>query len=159
MKDPKYRYSPARKFPAYVFVPGENAHPKKAGGHMEGLGDPVSAPINPQGPEESHDLRFGLDLYNFGYYWESHVFFEALWNAHQREGSVADLLKAFIKLGAAGVKDLIHQPKLAIEHRQRARELLESVKKSEGDKFLGFDLQELIERDLTKSQRIDPSWN
>jgi hypothetical protein len=159
MKDSNYRYSPRREFPAYVFVPGKNPHPKKSGGHMEGLSDPVVSPINPDRPQESDDLRFGLDLYNFGFFWESHVFFEALWNSHGRVGSIADFLKALIKLGAAGVKDLIDQPKFADEHRDRARELFEAVRTSEGEEFMGFDLQELSRCDLKRKTRIDPEWS
>ena len=45
-------------------------------------------------PFRSEEYLFSLDLYNFGFYWESHVGFEALWNKAGRTGFVADLLKA-----------------------------------------------------------------
>lgn len=111
---------------------------------MEGEGDPVSPKIDMLHPELSEDLRYSLDLYNHGYFWESHVYFEALWNAHGRVGSVADFLKGMIKLGAAGVKTLIHEPQSAQGHLERAKELFELVKDQEGRIFLGFDLENII---------------
>ncbi len=124
---------------------------------MEGMGEPVVSPIDD--PAKNLDLRFALDLYNFGYFWESHVYFEALWNAHNRKGSVADLLKGLIKLGAAGVKNQIAQEELALEHIERAKELFRAVQNNEGDHFLGFNLKELIDTHHKKNPRIDPLWN
>lgn len=154
------RYAPDWDFPDYVFVPGENPHPKKSGGHMEGEGDPVAEPIDTDHPEKSRFLRYSLDLYNHGYFWESHVYFESLWNAHHRKGSVADFLKGMIKLGAAGVKIKIDQKVAAHGHFQRAKELFESVRNAEGPRFLGFDLDQLIENSSTALTcfEVHPSW-
>ena len=158
------RFIPSWPFPAYVFKPGENPHPKKSGGHMEGLGDPVAKPLDIKHPEHSEFLRFSLDLYNHKYFWESHVYFEALWNAHGRVGSVADFMKGMIKLGAAGVKMAIDQKVSAEGHFMRAKELFESVIASEGSVFLGFDLKQ-ISKDIdqaiaTKSMdvKVYPLW-
>ena len=131
---------------------------------MEGKGDPVSPPLDPSHPEKSEFLRYSLDLYNYGYFWESHVYFESLWNAHQRVGPVADFLKGMIKLGAAGVKFNISQKEAAIGHLNRARELFLIVMKLEGTNFLGFDLEEIVrEIDLAlvegvKCPVIHPKW-
>ncbi|MBA2406289.1 MAG: DUF309 domain-containing protein [Bdellovibrionales bacterium] len=158
------RLVPTWPFPAYVFIPGVNPHPKKVGGHMEGQPDPVAPQIDLTHPEKSEFLRYSLDLYNHGYYWESHVYFEALWNAHGRTGSVADLLKGMIKLGAAGVKILIHQPQNARDHLVRAKELFESVMNAEGSNFLGFELKQIIANmdEVLDSQescpKVSPSW-
>jgi len=100
----KRRYS-EQSFPSYVFIPGQNPHPKKEGGHMEGKSEPIAAPLDLEHPETSPEFCYGIDLFNHRYYWESHVYFEALWNAHRRHGVVADFLKALIKLSAAGVKN------------------------------------------------------
>jgi uncharacterized protein len=158
------RYLSSKDFPPYIFVPGENPHPKKSGGHMEGEGDPVAPKINPAHPETNEFLRYSLDLYNHGYYWESHVYFEALWNAHGRAGSVADFLKGMIKLGAAGVKINIDQKQSALGHFDRAKELFESVMKAEGPEFLGFNLKTILSQidslDATslKCFEVHPSW-
>ncbi|WPU66761.1 DUF309 domain-containing protein [Peredibacter starrii] len=139
------RLIPDWPFPPYIFVPGENPHPKKSGGHMEGQGDPVARPIDLDHPEQSEFLRYSLDLYNAQYFWESHVYLEALWNAHGRVGSVADFLKGLIKLGAAGVKVKINQKASAIDHLLRAKELLSMVMEKEGSLFLGFNLEKIID--------------
>src|SRR5689334_15901904 len=96
-----HRFIPTWPFPSYIFIPGVNPHPKKTGGHSHGEPEPKSEPLDLQKPQDSQFLRFSLDLYNYGYFWESHVYFEALWNAHGRQGSVADFLKGMIKLSAA----------------------------------------------------------
>lgn len=154
----RYRYMPAWPLPTYVFVPGANPHPKKSGGHMEGQGDPVAPAIDAKRPETSDHLRFALDLFNHGYYWESHVYFEALWNAHGRTGAVADLLKAFIKLGAAGVKVSIGQAVTAEAHVERARELIRSVRSACGDSLLGFDLAALEQELRLPLGALTPQW-
>lgn len=142
----KTRYLPARSLPPYIFIPGQNPHPKKAQGHMEGESDPVARPLDPAGAHENEFLRYSLDLYNHGYFWESHVYFEALWNAHQREGDAADFLKGMIKLGAAGVKISIGQLESARGHFERARELFNKVRLSQGEVFLGFHLGHILEQ-------------
>lgn len=106
--------------------------------------EPQALPVNLACPEKDEFLIHSLNLYNNAYYWESHVYFEALWNAHGRVGSVADFFKAMIKLGAAGVKLSINQPGHAKDHLIRAKELFEGVMKAEGRMFLGFDLSEII---------------
>jgi hypothetical protein len=145
------RLIPERKFPDYIFIPGKNPHPKKTGGHMEGEKDPVSAPIDKNHPQNSDALKYALDLHNHGYFWEAHVYFEALWNAHQRTGHVADFLKALIKLSAAGVKININQGKIAEDHFERAIELFNSIGT---DDFLGFDLEEL--KKLAREKKVGP---
>lgn len=107
--------------------------------------EPVAPAIDLARPQDSEFLNHSLNLYNHGYYWESHVYFEALWNAHHRSGSVADFLKGMIKLGAAGVKLQISQPENAKVHIARAKELFTEVRSAEGSLFLGFDLSEIIQ--------------
>lgn len=132
---------------------------------MEGQGDPIAQPLSLDHPEANIDLRYSLDLYNHGYFWESHVYFEALWNAHSREGSVADFLKALIKLGAAGVKITLEQKNLGIEHFHRGKELLQEVMIKEGSLFLGFDLDKLqkqIDESIANTDQkiiLRPEWN
>ena len=110
---------------------------------MEGQADPIAPQIDLKHPELSDYLRFSLDLFNHHYYWESHVYLEALWNAHHRQGSVADFLKALIKLAAAAIKLQLDQKNIAFDHILRAKELLTSVIAIEGDQFLGFNLKDL----------------
>ena len=49
-------------------------------------------------------FRRAIELFNAGYYWEAHEVWEELWHVEGRRGPTAELLKALIKLAAAGVK-------------------------------------------------------
>jgi predicted metal-dependent hydrolase len=95
----------------------------------------------------SRAFLYGIDLFNFGYYWEAHEEWEGLWHAAGRKGRIADFLKALIKLAAAGVKHregIAHGVK---SHAGRAAELLRGVEaplESGEDLFLGFRIAHLI---------------
>ena len=90
---------------------------------------------------------YGIDLFNGGYFWESHVAWEGLWMVCGRKGEVADFLKGLIKLAAAGVKALEGMPQGVKSHSGRAAELWRGVCRSLGAdhaKFMGFRLEALI---------------
>jgi hypothetical protein len=158
------RYS-SKSLPAYIFIPGKNPHPMKENGHWEGQKDPLVVPIDTDRPWENLDLCYALDLLNFGYSWESHVYFEALWNAHRREGPVADFLKGLIKLGAARVKLSLGQRDSFQEHLRRASELFTGVMESYGPRFLGFNLAQLLQQLEQVSEgksaffELHPEWD
>lgn len=130
---------------------------------MEGEAEPTALLIDPNHPETNEIFRYALDLLSHGFFWESHVYFEALWNAHGRQGPIADFLKALIKLGAAGVKHLIGQVQAAAAHVERALELLEAQRR-EGPTFLGFELAQMMTtlRTAMMQQRYEfsfqPNW-
>jgi len=125
--DPLKRLLPDRDFPPYAFVPGQHPHPvTDPAGHSFGEHDSVPE-TPPQKLVESTDFRFGIDLFNFGYYWEAHEEWEGLWHALGRSGKTADLLKGLIRLAAAGVKAREGNPRGVRRHAERARELFEKV--------------------------------
>jgi len=148
-----FRLHPEKAFPPYVFIPGVNPHPKKEGGYRQQIPEPVSPKVDLQNPQASDDLKYALDLFNYGYFWESHVYFEALWNAHSRIGTVADFFKGMIKLGAAGVKASIDQGVNAQDHQDRAEELFTGVLEKEGPLFLGFNLKQIIQ-DISERKKL-----
>jgi hypothetical protein len=137
------RLAPEVPFPPYAFVPGRRPHPTSdPAGHSYGAEPDLPAPIEPAHWEASTPYRYGLDLFNHQFYWESHVQFESLWLAAGRKGLVADFLKGLIKLAAAGVKHLEGKPQGVRSHACRAAELWRGVGL---DVFLGLRLRELIE--------------
>jgi hypothetical protein len=139
------RLNPEKKFPPYAFVPGVHPHPEKAGGHMEGKKINISKPLDPNDIHSSSEFLYALDLYNFGFYWESHVYLEALWNCSQRKGPVADFLKGLIKLCAAGVKVKTNEENGVFGHAKSAKDLFLKLGKEVHDKyFAGFSLLNLI---------------
>ena len=100
-------------------------------------------PLDTKFPFRSVEYLFSLDLYNFGYYWESHVGFEALWNRAGRKGFIADFLKALIKLGAAGIKARLKLEQAFQGHLERAYELFKGLP-SNHSSVAGFFVSDLL---------------
>ena len=89
---------------------------------------------------------WGIDLFHAGFYWEAHEAWEAVWHACNRKGPLADLLKALIKLAAAGVKARENRPEGIRRHTRRAIELLKSVSSQlDADTVFGLDLGRLAD--------------
>lgn len=150
------RYSPSIDFPPYSFLPGVNTHPTMKGGHMYGKREPVSLPIDLLAPEKCEFLRYALDLYNHKFYWEAHVYLEALWNAHNRKGEAADFFRALIMFAAAGVKRELGNPVSEAKLLKSACSLLRTVVEIKGDIYLGFELSKLLKNDFPLE--IHPTW-
>lgn len=124
--------------PEYAFVPGGAwPRPSERSSPARPLNDPTG--------EGRKALVLGGRLFNAGYYWEAHEVWESLWHAERRQGPVADLLKAIIKLAAAGVKVREKQPHGVAVHALRAAVLIENARESVGNHWYGHDLTELAE--------------
>lgn len=80
-------------------------------------------PLLEESFRENEAYLFGIDLFNHDYFWESHVWWEALWHLTGRKGKTADFLKGLIKLSAAGVKEELNQEAPALGHIQRCKEV------------------------------------
>jgi hypothetical protein len=99
------RFVPETPFPPYSYVSGRFPHPKRdAAGHSFGVPTPSIPPCQPQQWSECLSYLRGIDLFNHGYYWEAHEEWEAVWNAENRRGPLADFFKGLILLACAGVK-------------------------------------------------------
>lgn len=144
MKETIPRYLPEVPFPPYAFIPGKNPHPEKAGGHMEDE-EVIVLPLQEDNYRENKAYLFGLDLFNYGYFWESHVWWEALWHEAGRKGEVADFLKGLIKLSACGVKVELKQTDVSQGHFDRALELFIPLAKNHETLF-GIKLGALIQK-------------
>ena len=114
------RYAPERPFPPYAFIPGRNPHPEKEGGHSYGKKIQVVK-------EFGKDFYHGVDLFNHGFFWEAHVYWEALWHLFEKKSGPALFLQALIKLAAAQVKEEMGQKSNAREHFNRALEILRAL--------------------------------
>lgn len=98
------RYS-SRPFPGYRFIPGNNPHPRRnPQGHSFGCPEPSPTPCRPEDWPQSEDYRFGIDLYNFAYWWEGHEVFEGFWHAVGRKTEQGLFFQALIQLAAANLK-------------------------------------------------------
>ena len=147
------RLLPAEPLPPYAFVPGRHPHPESdPAGHRFGHERLPAEPLDSANWKSSRPYLCGLDLFNEGFYWESHVEFESLWIAAGRKGNTADFLKGLIHLAAAGVKHLEGKPDGVKSHSARAAELwqnLPSAPSLDRASYFGFRLQALIELALS----------
>lgn len=136
------RYS-YQAFPPYTHLPGVTVHPNKPGGHQEHSSEPKADAENAQ-----DIFHFGLDLFNFEYFWEAHIYFEVLWHFEGRKNGNADFLKALIKFSAAGVKQKMDSLEASLGHFQRGIELLE--RQQTPDSY-----RELFKADLLSIKTLD----
>jgi len=144
------RYCPNREFPPYSFIPTQNLNPNSVGGYREGIPDPISTPIEINNFLKHDDYLFAIDLINNGYYWESHVYFEAIWHAHKRKGDIANYCKAMVKIAAGAIKNKQGR----IESAQRLFEgAVNSFKKLPDNFYLGISIADLIEISETWTQK------
>jgi uncharacterized protein len=134
--------------PPYSYVPGGPwPHPiSSPQGHS--FGQVVSKFARPGENEGANSPQFirGVALFNAGYYWEAHEVWEGLWHAYGRKGVLADVIKALIKLAAAGVKVREGQEHGVRTHAGRAAELFAAARTVGASHQLGLNLDEWFER-------------
>jgi uncharacterized protein len=136
------RHCPTISLPPYSYVPGhEHPHPvTDPRGHL--YGHRQAAPIPPESlaqlPTEPASRRralaallattsqwlYALDLFNEGFYWESHEAWESFWHALGRTSPEAQFVQGLIHLAAACVKIREGRAEGVRRHTQRAGTLL-----------------------------------
>lgn len=95
------RYS-QRDLPAYRHIPGQTPHPvADPDGHSHEAEQTAAG-------EPSEAFRYGIDLYNSGYWWEAHEAWESVWlgmtqNSAERHGlrGMIQVANAFLKVHMA----------------------------------------------------------
>ena len=99
-----HRYCPQKPFPPYRHIPGVTPHPiRDPRGHSYGVEEVHDAePLPPEFWRQNEDYLYGVDLYNFAYWWEAHEAWEGLW--HQAEGTYRLFLQGLIQVSAAFIK-------------------------------------------------------
>jgi len=134
------RWLPERRFPAYAYLPGRQPHPvRDPGGHSydpSGRGGRVEPNIVAAGASlGSEEFRFGLDLFNHGYYWEAHEAWEGLWQMSEKRDPLRMFFKGLILLAAAGVKIREGKRAAALRHAGRAASLLNRLPEMSDNPF------------------------
>lgn len=105
--------------------------------------EPTSRPLTPESWTSNEDFLFGVDLFNAGYFWEAHAFWERLWALEETSPEIRRVLQALIQTAAACLK--VRQGQTAGARKLLDRAGLESL---DGRK-LGIDLHALA-RDARK---------
>lgn len=138
------RYSD-RPFPAYRYLPfqteGPLPHPRRdPQGHSYGRPNPLLPPFTPGNWRDCDTYLYGIDLFNYGYWWESHEALEAVWKAAgYSETDCGYFLQGLIQLAAAQLKRFIGQH---VGARKLTTEGLEKMARVAGV-FLGIDVARL----------------
>lgn len=64
----------------------------------------MAGPSSPEKPASGELFLYGVDLFNYGYWWEAHAAWERLWKAAPAADLAAVFLQGLIQLSAALVK-------------------------------------------------------
>jgi len=142
----KIRYS-SKNFPPYRYVPGMHPHPTNSPeGHSYGEEDEEHEKWDSDLWKDNEDYLFGIDLYNYHYYWEAHEAWEGLWIAAVRNSSEHRFLQGLIKCGAALLK--IRMANYEIQDLIGARNLSKSgmslLSQVGLDEFMGLDIPNFL---------------
>jgi len=97
------RYSTVA-FPRYRFVPGLNPHPRNhPEGHSYGQSEEKPAAWNAASWRTLALYLYGIDLYNYSYWWECHETLEGLWISAGRQTPHAQFVQGVIQVAAANL--------------------------------------------------------
>ncbi len=139
--DPNWpRYS-AHPFPRYRFLPGHGPHPRRdPNGHSHGIPEPQAPLLPPEQWEDSDLYLYGIDLYNFCYWWECHEVFESFWKAVGRTTEQGRFFQGLIQVAAAHLKRHLGQTESAWRLAQRGQEKLSTTPQG----YMGLDTQNFL---------------
>lgn len=106
---PRYSHAP---FPPYRFLPFQPGmpHPRNdPDGHSYGQEDEYLPDFSPEDWRTCQPYLYGIDLFNHGYWWESHESLEAVWIAAGQETPTGQFIQGLIQVAAAQLKRFIGQ--------------------------------------------------
>lgn len=114
-----------RPFPPYRFIPGRAPHPRRhPGGHSYGHIEPEPECLRQDTWPESVSYLYGIDLFNFAYWWESHEVFEGFWHAAGPRTEQGQFFQGLIQLAAGHLKRFMgHEAAAANLFRSSLRRL------------------------------------
>lgn len=136
------RYS-SRPFPPYRFIPGLLPHPNRdPGGHSYGVESPILEDWTPEEWRSLEPYLYGIDLYNFGYWWEAHEVLEGLWHAAGRTSPNARFVQGIIHVAAAQLN--LHRGNEAAARRQ-ARRGIDRLGLFVGRTWMGIDVDAFVQ--------------
>lgn len=152
--DPTWpRYS-AKPFPSYRFLPGKNPHPRRdPRGHSYGQSEPTPSVFHPDDWQQSMDYLYGIDLFNFAYWWECHEVFEGLWHAVGPDTEQGTFFQALIQLAAANLKRFVGNEQAAQKLARSGLARLQTLPHF----YMGVDVMNLtrvVQDSLTRSGEV-----
>lgn len=147
------RYS-SRPLPGYRYRPGRSPHPTRhPRGHAFGEPPPSVEAFDAADWPHCDTYRFGIDLYNHGFFWEAHEYLEALWVAAGRRSPTGQFLQGLIQIAAAAIKHETDAPGAA---QSLARLGIARLRSKQGT-FLGIEVERFtqdVERWIFEDARV-----
>lgn len=142
------RYCPQLPFPPYRHLPGITPHPiRDPLGHSYGIEEETDEnPLPPEKWQQNEAYLYGVDLYNFSYWWEAHEAWEGLW--HIAEDTYRLFLQGLIQVSAALIKYhmRMHRPLCTLS--TAGRDKLHQVMKECGEarvNYMGINLPAFLQ--------------
>lgn len=132
--------------PAYTYIPGSSTpHPiRHPSGHSYGRKNRTVKALSAENWQENRSFLLAIDLFNHGYYWESHEEWDRLLRASGNESIVGRFLKGLVKMAAAGVKVREHSIHGVRRHAASAGEVFADVAaETDDERFCGLELTHL----------------
>lgn len=71
---------------------------------MYRIQEPSPRPLTEDGWAGNEDFLFGVDLFNAGYFWEAHTYWERIWVLPETPSRMRRLLRSIIQIAAACLK-------------------------------------------------------
>ncbi|MDE0554398.1 MAG: DUF309 domain-containing protein [Candidatus Poribacteria bacterium] len=143
-----HRYCPQKPFPPYRHIPGVTPHPiRDPRGHSYRLEEEHDDdPLPPELWRENEDYLYGIDLYNFAYWWEAHEPWEGF--SHQAEDTYRLFLQGLIQVSASLIKyhSRMLRPlrTLSTAGRDKLRQVVIECDDALGN-YMGLDLPAFLE--------------
>jgi hypothetical protein len=132
--------------PPYRYIPGINKHPvRDPEGHSFGK---VHAPLVYSAPEKwrhNMDYLFGVDLFNYAYWWEAHEAWENIWHTTNKDEAHGQFLQGLIQVSAAYIKWYSHEAIGMHKLRDLGLGRLEFVRTLHPT-FMGLDLADHLKK-------------
>jgi uncharacterized protein len=137
------RYS-SHLWPAYRFVPGVSPHPRRhPKGHSYGQREPAFSALVLDQWQANDVYLFGVDLYNFAFWWECHEIFEGFWRAAGAKSEQGRFFQALIHVAAANLKVCMRSPSAADRLSKAALKQFHVMPQT----YMGIDIR-AFERDI-----------
>ena len=144
--DPNHRRYSTKPFPPYRFVPGFNPHPTiDPEGHSYGRAEEEIEIFDPAKWQKNETYLFGVDLYNYAYWWESHEAFEGLWGALPKNDPLSHFLQGLIQISAAFLKWHMHEKRGVMSLYHSGMNYLKLAQK-EKSAYMGLDLDPHLQK-------------
>ena len=121
-------------------------------GHSYDKPEPAPSAFRPEEWHQSEDYLYGIDLYNFAYWWECHEIFEGLWHAAGHNTEQGHFLQALIQLAASNLKRFLGNQQAAQNLLNSGLNRLQKTPKL----YMGIDVATLTEECLR--HRVDPDF-